>query len=68
MPAPAVVQHHLTLGLGFSFDDVQVDVGYYHAFANDITGQFQTPMGAMDVTNEMYEDSFLLSFSFFPGT
>lgn len=66
VPAPAVVQHHLTLGLGVTFGDLSVDAGYYHAFNNDITGIFPTPMGDMTVTNEMYEDSFLLSFSFLP--
>ena len=67
VPAPAVVQHHLTLGAGLVFDDISVDVGYYHAFKNSITGLFQTPAGSMSVTNEMYEDSFLVSFSFLPG-
>lgn len=67
VPAPAIVQHHLTLGLGLHFDALSVDLGYYHAFANDITGAFPTPMGNMSVTNEMFEDSFLMTFSFMPG-
>jgi len=67
VPAPAIVQHHLTLGLGYQFDNISVDLGYYHAFNNDITGDFPTPMGPMSVTNEMYEDSFLVSFSFLPS-
>lgn len=67
VPAPAVVQHHATLGVGFIFENLGIDVGYYRAFENDITGPFQTPMGAMSVTNTMMEDSFLLSFSFAPG-
>lgn len=68
IPAPAIVQHHATLGLGFMFDNLAVDVGYYRAFENDITGPFMTPAGSMDVTNTMMEDSFLLSFGFAPGS
>lgn len=66
--APAVVQHHLTVGFGVSAGDLQVDLGYYHAFANSIAGDMATPMGPMAVTNEMEEDSFLLTFSFQPGS
>ena len=71
IPAPAVVQHHLTMGLGFQLsDDVTMDLGYYHAFANEIAGPMQTPMGPMpgtEIKSEMYEDSFLMTFSFNPG-
>lgn len=38
--------------------------GDHHAFANDITGTMMAPDGALSVTNEMYEDPFLVSFSF----
>lgn len=68
VPAPAVVQHHLTLGVGFTFGELSVDAGYYHAFNNEISGVMPTPMGDMTVTNEMYEDAFLVSFSFLPTT
>ena len=68
VPAPAIVQHHLTLGAGLQLDGLRVDVGYYHAFSNRITGDFPTPAGSMSVTNEMFEDSFLLSFSFAPSS
>ncbi len=67
IPAPAVVQHHLTLGAGLSFSALRVDLGYYHAFENSITGLFPTPMGNMSVTNSMSEDSFLMTFSFHTG-
>lgn len=67
IPAPAVVQHHLTLGVGFAFDAMKVDMGYYHAFENTITGLFPTPMGNMGVSNSMSEDSFLMTFSFVTG-
>jgi len=69
VPAPAIVQHHATLGVGFKFDDLGIDVGYYRAFENEITGPFQPMPGmSLDVTNKMMEDSFLLSFSFAPGS
>ncbi|MEQ9398106.1 MAG: outer membrane protein transport protein [Longimicrobiales bacterium] len=68
VPAPAIVQHHLTLGTGLQLDGLRVDIGYYHAFSNQITGDFHTPAGTMSVTNEMLEDSFLLSFSFTPSS
>ncbi len=67
VPAPAVVQHHLTLGAGFAFNALHVDVAYYHAFENSITGMFPTPMGDMEVTNRMSENSFLMTFSFLVG-
>lgn len=67
VPAPAIVQHHLTLGFGVTFGDLTVDAGYYHAFANEITGVMTTAQGDMAVTNEMSEDAVLLSFSFLPG-
>lgn len=67
VPAPAIVQHHITVGAGLKWDHVGIDVGYYRALENDITGAFPTPMGNMDVTNSMFEDSFLMSFSFTPG-
>jgi long-chain fatty acid transport protein len=66
VPAPAIVQHHLTLGLGYRFGDLSVDAGYYRAFKNDITGAMATPNGTLMVTNEMSEDSFLVTFSFVP--
>jgi long-chain fatty acid transport protein len=67
VPAPAIVQHHATFGLGYRFGDLTVDAGYYRAFKNDLTGQMMTPNGPITVTNEMYEDSFLLTFSFAPS-
>ena len=68
VPAPAIVQHHLTLGLGYRFGDLAVDAAYYRAFENELTGPMVTPSGTINVTNRMYEDSFLLTFSFAPGS
>jgi len=52
LPAPAIVQHHLTGGLGFRSDGgLGVDLAVYHAFENQCAGPFQTAFGTMDVTN-----------------
>lgn len=65
VPAPAIVQHHLTGGIGYRADNgFGIDLAAYHAFANDISGPFQTPAGVMNVTNELSETSFLVQFSF----
>lgn len=66
-PAPAIVQHHATVGAGFNVTStVALNAGYYHAFRNSITGPFQTPGGpapGTSVTNSLQENSFLLQFS-----
>lgn len=34
---PAIVEHHVTVGFGYNvMDDVSVNIGYMHAFKNDI--------------------------------
>lgn len=67
VPAPAVVQSHLTLGAGIRLARrLQLDVGYYHAFANTVTGPFPSnfpvPPGST-VSNTLSENSFLIQFS-----
>jgi long-chain fatty acid transport protein len=68
--APAVVQHHATVGAGYAFaNGFGIDVGYYHAFANSITGPFQSPAGAMpgtSIKSSMSENSLLMGFTFCP--
>ena len=65
LPAPAIVQHHITGGFGFRADGgLGVDVAVYHAFENDCHGPFDTPFGTMDVTSRLAETSLLLQFSF----
>jgi long-chain fatty acid transport protein len=70
-PAPAVVQHHATLGLGYRFEGgFGVDVAYYHAFENSIAGPMQTPAGPMpgtQVRSSLSENSILMGFSYAPG-
>ncbi len=68
--APAVVQHHATFGVGYTFDNgFGLDAAYYHAFKNSISGPFQTPAGAMpgtSVKSSMAENSFFVGFTFSP--
>lgn len=70
-PAPAVVQHHATVGVGYVFaNGIGVDAGYYRAFANSITGPIQTPAGALpqtSVKSTMSENSILLGFTYAPA-
>lgn len=70
-PAPAVVQHHATVGLGYVFaNGLGIDVGYYRAFENSITGPMQTPAGALpgsSVKSTMSENSVLMGFTYAPA-
>ena len=70
MPAPAVVQHHATFGLGYAMaSGFGVDVGYYRAFKHSISGPFQSlagPVPSSSVTSSMSENSFLIGFSYSP--
>lgn len=67
--APAVIQHHLTLGLGFELvEGVEVSGAYYRAFESSVSGPIYHPaMGAIpqsNVTSSMFEDSLVMQFSF----
>ena len=72
IPAPAIVQQHATVGIGFEpFENVTVDLGYYHVFENSISGPMFGPTGPIagsSVTSSMFEDSFLMTFQFTPGS
>ena len=67
LPAPAIVQHHLTAGAGFqATPTVGVHGGYYHAFRNSISGALLRPNGPVpgtSVTSTLSENSFLVQFS-----
>ncbi|HWE44052.1 MAG TPA: hypothetical protein VG432_16235, partial [Gemmatimonadaceae bacterium] len=57
------------LGAGYVFDGFGVDVGYYHAFRNSITGPFQTmggPAPGTSITSSMTESSFLVGVTYNP--
>lgn len=66
--APAVVQHHLSVGVGVRpTRHFEITAAYYHAFRNSGTGEILNPAippGTSSVTNSMKEDSILLQFSY----
>jgi len=68
LPAPGIVQHHLTMGVGFEpISKIGIHLSYYHAFENSGSGPFVFPMGEMpgtSVTNTMKEDAILMQFTF----
>lgn len=70
VPAPAIVQHHLTAGAGFRVrDGLQLNVAAYTVLENSITGSILRPNGAIpgsSVTNTMSENSVIIGFAFSP--
>lgn len=70
VPAPAVVQHHATFGLGWQvISSLEVSAAYYHAFEGSVSGPLYGPAGPItgsDVTNRLTEDSLLIQFSITP--
>lgn len=69
LPAPAVVQHNISGGLGFKVrPGVEINVAGYVALENDITGPMMKPMAVpgTSVTNAMSEKSILVGFTFTP--
>lgn len=67
--APAIVQHHITVGAGFNIsNDLELNLAYYHAFQNTESGPFissgaagypkiNQPIPGTKVTNQLSEDS-----------
>lgn len=59
-PAPGIVQHHLSGGLVQKVGSWDLNVTYYHAFQNSITGPWistQGPIPGTSVTSKMSENS-----------
>ncbi len=59
-PAPGIVQHHVAGGVVQKVGNWDVNVTYYHAFQNSITGPWistQGPIPGTSVTNKMSENS-----------
>jgi long-chain fatty acid transport protein len=65
IPAPAIVQHHATLGLSvWVTESIALDFSYYKAFENSGTGPlFGAPDGST-VTNTLSESAFSMGFTF----
>ncbi len=66
--APALVQHHLSVGVGVRpTTHFEITAAYYHAFKNSGTGEILNPAipeGTSSVTNSLRENSILLQFSY----
>jgi len=59
-PAPAIVQHHVSGGIVQKVGSWDVNLTYYHAFQNSITGPWISGQGAIpgtSVTSSMSENS-----------
>lgn len=56
---PAIVEHHLTLGIGWAVrDDLVLNVGWMHAFENSMSGSGTDPFGRpVSFKSDLYEDS-----------
>jgi len=66
IPAPAIVQHHVSGGITQTVNNWNVTVTYYHAFQNSITGQWISGKGAIpgtSVTSKMSENSVTIGFA-----
>ena len=71
IPAPAIVQHHATAGIGYRLrPGVEINVAAYKAFENSITGAILRPTGPLagtTVKNSLSETSMLIGFAFTPA-
>ncbi len=66
IPAPAIVQHHVSGGVTQKIGKVDMSVAYYHAFRNSITGPWISSMGPIpgtSVTSQMSENSVTIGFA-----
>jgi len=67
--APAVVQHHLTVGLTFEFGRHELSAAFMHAFANSVAGESRfvalglAPPGTTEEIS-MSQNSFGLAYGF----
>ena len=69
IPAPAVVQQHITAGFGYTIvRGVELNVAAYQALENSITGAMYRPaaLPGTSVTNTLAETSLLVGFTFNP--
>ncbi len=69
LPAPAIVQHNITGGMGFKVrPGVEVNIAGYVALENEVNGPMMKPMAipGSNVKNAMSEKSILVGFTFTP--
>jgi len=67
LPAPAILEHHASLGVSYCFDEAWcLDIAYRHGFENSIEGPIGHPaMGTVpgsSVKNTMSTDSLIVGF------
>jgi long-chain fatty acid transport protein len=65
-PAPAIVQHHVSGGIAQTVHKLDINVTYYHAFQNSITGPWisgKGPIPGTSVTSKMSENSLTIGFA-----
>lgn len=67
-PAPATFEEHATFGLGYRVDDrLSLELAYYRAFENEVTGPLLSPAGPVpgtSVTQSNEADSVVTTLSF----
>lgn len=68
-PAPAIIKDHATIGITRKLKSGnEYSIGYYHAFANEISGPMVNPttgvVAGTTVTNRLAEDSIALGYSY----
>lgn len=63
---PAIVEQHLTLGVGYQFSEtLGINVGYVHAFENTITEKGTNPFGMpATLKSTLSEDSYSFAMSY----
>lgn len=71
--APAIVQHHVSLGTGYRFtSELELSLAYYHALAEEVSGAMisngagsplNQPLPGTTVTNTLSEDSVSMQLS-----
>lgn len=70
IPAPAIVQHHITGGIGVAITSgVELNISAYKALENSIEGAMYRPAAVpgTSVKNAMSETSILMGFTFRPS-
>ncbi|MDH5233807.1 MAG: outer membrane protein transport protein, partial [Gemmatimonadota bacterium] len=70
IPAPAIVQHHITAGLGYAIrDGVEINVAAYRVLENSIEGAMYRPAAVpgTSVRSTLTETSMLVGFTFRPA-
>jgi long-chain fatty acid transport protein len=62
---PAIVEHHLTAGIGYEFgESLIINLSYMHAFENELSENGTDRFGGdAKIESKLYEDSLSFAFS-----